>query len=317
MEYIVLLILFISIEFIYLKIAQRYNIKDKPNSRSSHAIVTLTGGGVLFPIAISIAFLLGFTSWKLTLAIVLIALVSFVNDIKPLSQQMRFASHFVAVGLVFYDLNLLSQVGWLLPIIFLLVIGLVNTFNFMDGINGMTVLYALISIVSFAILPINEASLPLLITMGLACFVFGLFNVRVKAKVFAGDVGSISIALFLVYFMVKTTAETGQLGFVLFFCIYGIDAIITITSRLLKKQNIFEAHRSHLYQYLANEQGYSHVLVALIYSGLQLVINIFIIYMHDIGCLSLSFVAIFLSLLTIVYLVVRGAVVSQLIAKQS
>ena len=69
-------------------------------------------------------------------------------------------------------------------------IGWVNAFNFMDGINGITVLYALTAIVSFAYLPINKASLPLLVTMALSCIAFGLFNVRKKAKTFAGDVGS-------------------------------------------------------------------------------------------------------------------------------
>lgn len=317
MVYIALLFLLIGIELIYFKIANKYNIIDKPNSRSSHSTITLRGGGIIFPIAISIAFFLGYVSWPVALAVVLVAIVSFVDDIKPLSQLPRFASHVVAVGLVFYDLHLFSEALWLLPLVFVLLIGWVNAFNFMDGINGITVLYALTAIVSFSFLRINEASLPLLITLGLSCFSFGLFNVRKKAKTFAGDVGSISMALFLGYFMIKTIIDSGQLGYILFFSVYGIDAIITIINRLLKKENIFQPHRSHLYQYLANEMGYSHILISFIYAGLQLGINALVIYADTKGYLSLFFTGAFLLLLTFIYLLVRNLVTRKMVLRNS
>lgn len=315
MIYIALIILLVGIELVYFKIADRYNIIDKPNSRSSHTSITLRGGGIIFPIAISIAFFLGYVSWPVTLAVMLVAVVSFIDDIKPLSQLPRFVSHVIAVGLVFYELSLFTEPLWLLPIVFVLLIGWVNAFNFMDGINGITVLYALTAIVSFSFLPINEASLPLLITMGLSCFAFGIFNVRKRAKTFAGDVGSISMALFLGYFMIKTIIDSGQLGYILFFSVYGIDAIITIINRLLKKENIFQPHRSHLYQYLANEMGYSHILVAFIYAGFQLVINGFVIYMDTNGYLTLFFIGGFLVLLTFIYLLVRNFVTRKIILR--
>lgn len=317
MNYIALTFLFLIIKLIYFKIADAFNIIDKPNSRSSHTAVTLRGGGIIFPIAISTAFFLGHVSWEITLAVVLVAVVSFIDDIKPLSQLPRFASHVIAVALVFYDLNLFSEPIWLIPIVFVLMIGWVNAFNFMDGINGITVLYALTAIASFSFLPIHKASLPLLITMGLSCFVFGIFNVRKKAKTFAGDVGSISMALFLGYFMIKTILDLGQFGYILFFSVYGIDAIITIVSRIKKRENIFQPHRSHLYQYLANEMGYSHVLVAFIYAGLQLAINAVVIYMDTKGYLTLFFVGGFLLVLTFVYLIVRNFVSRKMILRNS
>ncbi|QIH39507.1 glycosyltransferase family 4 protein [Flavobacterium sp. Sr18] len=317
MTYIALIILLVGIELIYFKIADTYNIIDKPNSRSSHTSITLRGGGIIFPIAISIAFLLGYVSWAVTLAVVLVAIVSFIDDIKPLSQLPRFISHVIAVGLVFYELHLFYEPLWLLPVVFVLLIGWVNAFNFMDGINGITVLYALAAIATFSFLPINEASLPLLITMGLSCLAFGIFNVRKKAKTFAGDVGSISMALFLGYFMIKTIIDSGQLGYILFFSVYGIDAIITIISRLLKKENIFQPHRSHLYQYLANEMGYSHILVAFIYAGFQLIINGLVIYMDANGDLTLLFMGGFLLLLTFIYLLVRNFVTRKMVLGNS
>lgn len=317
MTYIALIILLVAIELIYFKIADTYNIIDKPNSRSSHTSITLRGGGIIFPIAISIAFLLGYVSWAVTLAVVLVAIVSFIDDIKPLSQLPRFISHVVAVGLVFYELHLFYEPLWLLPVVFVLLIGWVNAFNFMDGINGITVLYALAAIATFSFLPINEASLPLLITMGLSCLAFGIFNVRKKAKTFAGDVGSISMALFLGYFMIKTIIDSGQLGYILFFSIYGIDAIITIITRLLRKENIFQPHRSHLYQYLANEMGYSHILVAFTYAGFQLGINGLVIYMDANGDLTLLFMGGFLLLLTFIYLLVRNFVTRKMVLGNS
>jgi UDP-N-acetylmuramyl pentapeptide phosphotransferase/UDP-N-acetylglucosamine-1-phosphate transferase len=317
MIYIALLLVLLGIELLYFKIADKYNIIDKPNSRSSHTTITLRGGGIIFPIAMIISFFLGYVSWPVTLAVVMVAVVSFIDDIKPLSQLPRFASHVLAVGLVFYDFPVFSEALWVLPIVFVLMIGWINAFNFMDGINGITVLYALTAIVSFSFLSINHSSLPLLITLGLSCFVFGLFNVRKKAKTFAGDVGSISMALFLGYFMIKTIIDSGQLGYILFFSIYGIDAIITIINRLLKKENIFEPHRSHLYQYLANEMGYSHILISIIYAGVQLGINTLVIYLDLKGNLTLFFMGGFLVLLTFIYLLVRNFVTRKMVLRDS
>ncbi|WP_281322662.1 UDP-GlcNAc--UDP-phosphate GlcNAc-1-phosphate transferase [Flavobacterium aestivum] len=311
MIYIILLLLFIGIELIYFKIADHYNIIDKPNSRSSHSSITLRGGGIIFPIAILIAAFLGYVSWVVVLAVVLVAVVSFIDDIKPLSQLPRFASHAIAICLVFYDLNLFNQAIWILPIIFILLIGWVNVFNFMDGINGITVLYAFVTVVSFSFLSINKDCLTLLITMGLSCCVFGIFNVRKKAKTFAGDVGSISMALFLGYFMIKTILLSGQIGYLLFLSVYGIDGIITIFTRIKKKENIFEPHRSHLYQYLANELGYSHILVSFIYAGVQIVINVGIIYLDSKGDLSLPIVISFLVIEILTYLWIRKKVVQK------
>lgn len=317
MQYLILFLLFLFIELLYFKIADQYNIIDKPNSRSSHASITLRGGGIIFPIALSIAFFMGYVSWEITLAVILVAVVSFIDDIKPLSQLPRFLSHVIAAVLVFYELDLFLEALWLLPIVFVLLIAWVNAFNFMDGINGITVLYALTAIVSFSFLPLNHSQLPLLITLGLSCIVFGIFNVRKKAKTFAGDVGSISMALFLGYFMIKTIIESGQLGYILFFSVYGIDAVITILNRIKKKENIFQPHRSHLYQYLANEIGMSHVLVSCIYAGLQLMINALVIYMDSKGNLSLMLAVGILFVLAFGYMVVRQFVVRKMVLRNS
>jgi len=312
MTYTILLLLFIGIELIYFRIADYYNIIDKPNNRSSHTVITLRGGGIIFPIAILVAYLLGYVSLTVVLAVVLVAGVSFIDDIKPLSTLPRFISHIAAIGLVFYELNLFSQAVWLLPLIFILFLGWVNVFNFMDGINGITVLYSFVAISSFSFLEVSKDSLPLLITVGLSCCAFGFFNVRKKAKTFAGDVGSISMALFLAYFMIKTIMLSGQIGYLFFLSVYGIDGIITIFTRIKKKENILEPHRSHLYQYLANELGYSHITVSLLYAGIQLLVNVVVIYLESIGELTVPVIVLFFAFQVMVYLLVRKNVVQKI-----
>ena len=176
---------------------------------------------------------------------------------------------------------------------------------------------ALVAIAGFSVLPIHETSLPLLITIGLSCLVFGFFNVRHKAKTFEGDVGSISMAVFLGYFLFKTIVETGQIGYMLFFSIYGIDAIITILCRIKKGENILEAHRSHLYQYLANEWGYSHIAISVIYAVMQLLVNGIVVYLDQQGELSILNSLLILGVTTFVYLAIRVLVVRKVLIKKT
>ena len=204
-----------------------------------------------------------------------------------------------------YDLELI-RLGWYwLPIVAILLIGWTNAFNFMDGINGITVLYALVSLVSFRFLPEMVEDVPMLDIMGIACLVFAFFNLRKRAKTFAGDVGSVTMALFLGYYMVKLIVATQQIGYLLFFGVYGIDAVLTIFNRLRKKENILEAHRSHLYQYLANEKRLPHAAVAVGYAVVQLGVNYSTIYLIQQQALSLTVFILILIVMSGVYLGIR------------
>lgn len=309
MHYLIIILLLFALELIYFKIADRYNIIDKPNHRSSHSSITLRGGGIIFPLAMLIACIVGHASIPFTVAVVLVGLISFIDDIKPLHQLPRVGSHLIAVTLVLYDLDLLHANFWFfIPLLFVLAIGWINAFNFMDGINGITVLYALVAILSFAFLYQDEAIFNVLVIMGLACIIFGFFNVRKKAKTFAGDVGSVSMALFLAYFMIKIIFDTEQIGYVLFFSVYGIDAVITILFRIKNKENIFQPHRSHLYQYLANELKWPHVNVSIVYALIQLAINCLIIWLVSNKVMSVSMFLGILMLMSVVYLIIRKSV---------
>lgn len=313
MHYLIIIVILFVLELAYFKIADRYNIIDKPNHRSSHTSITLRGGGVIFPLAMLIACILGHASVAFTIAVVLVGLVSFIDDIKPLHQLPRVGSHLIAVTLVLYDLNLLNSDFWFwIPVLFVLAIGWINAFNFMDGINGITVLYALVAIITFAFLSQGEPSFDVLAVMGLACIVFGFFNVRKKAKTFAGDVGSVSMALFLAYFMIKLIFETWQIGYILFFSVYGVDAVITIMYRIKNKENIFQPHRSHLYQYLANEMKWPHVAVSSVYALVQLVLNALVIWLAANKMLSAVVLIGILALMAVLYFIIRKSVTAKI-----
>src|SRR5699024_10712706 len=96
MIYLIITIIFFACLLLYFRIADRFNIIDRPNERSSHHTVTIRGGGIIFPLAVILAFILGYASWPLTLAVFMVALVSFVDDIHPLSQLPRFGTHLLA-----------------------------------------------------------------------------------------------------------------------------------------------------------------------------------------------------------------------------
>lgn len=305
MIHFIFFMVLLLVELLYFKIAYRFNIIDKPNLRSSHTQITLRGGGILFPLAVVLGLGMGYVSLVFALAVVLVATVSFIDDIRPLSQLPRLLAHVVAIGLVLYDLEIIIIGWWWLPVVAILLIGWTNAFNFMDGINGITVLYALVSLVTFRFLPEMVASVPMLDLMSIACLVFAYFNLRKRAKTFAGDVGSVAMALFLGYYMVQLISTTQQIGYLLFFAVYGIDALLTIFNRLRKKENILEAHRSHLYQYLANEKKLPHVGVAVGYAIVQLAVNCLTVYLIEQQILTTAVGLLILVAMIGVYLVVR------------
>lgn len=293
LTFVISIICLFLIELLYFKIADRYNIIDKPNQRSSHSQITLRGGGIIFPLAIITA-LLNYqaTQWYLTLAVCAIALISFLDDIITLNNKIRISIHFLAVLLVIYQImfnqdissSFLSEPLTFISILlaFIIIIGIINAYNFMDGINGITVIYSIVAVGSFYLIQevkdIAILDTQIIVVTGASLLVFGYFNLRKKAKAFAGDVGSISIALFICFFIAQLIYHTQDFRWILLLGIYGLDAVATIFCRVLRKENIFEAHRSHFYQFLANEKKISHVFIAFAYGFAQLALNLVLVY---------------------------------------
>jgi len=270
-----------AIEIIYFKIADRYNIIDRPNHRSSHTQITTRGGGIIFPIAFLLgSFYLGWEYVYFLIGLLLISLISFIDDIKPASRRMRMIFHVTAVGLLFYQLKMYDlPIYWIL-LGFIFVIGTINAVNFMDGINGITGGYGLIALLTlycinkFIVVFTNDNYLIISI---ISLAVFNFFNFRKKAKCFAGDVGSVSIAFIILFFLLQLILKTGNFNYLLLLLIYGLDTATTILFRILRKENVFEAHRNHFYQFLVNEKKVPHLLVTGLYMLIQGIINVLLI----------------------------------------
>ncbi|MGY0038958.1 UDP-GlcNAc--UDP-phosphate GlcNAc-1-phosphate transferase [Pedobacter sp. NJ-S-72] len=255
---IILLALFI-LELLYFKIADHFNIIDKPNSRSSHTALTIRGGGIIFGISAILFFCLYQFQYPYFIAgLFFISLISFLDDILTLNNKIRLTVHLVSVGLMFCQLGLFGLPWYWLIMAAVFVIGTINAYNFMDGINGITGAYSLVALFTFYC--INEYVVPftskeLLLTISLSLLVFNYFNFRKKAKCFAGDVGSVSIAFIILFLLLQLIIKTENFNYLLLLMIYGLDAVTTIIFRLIRRENIFEAHRAHFYQYWTNERG--------------------------------------------------------------
>lgn len=282
MKYIlVTLFLFVGMT-VYTTIANKYLIFDTPNIRSSHTRPTIRGGGIVFLLSIIFTGVLYHpVYWMPILGAVLIGLISFIDDNIGVSQFVRLIVHFVAIALLFYFLNVYTTVSILgIAALCVLVIGIINAYNFMDGINGITGLYSLVVLGSLQYINLNQNNFiePDLIWFPmLACFVFLYYNFRKRARVFAGDVGSICIAFWILFLIGDLVIESGNPVYILFLSVYGVDTVLTIIHRLILKENIFEAHRLHFYQILANDQKVSHLVVSTAYAVIQLGIIYFVI----------------------------------------
>jgi UDP-GlcNAc:undecaprenyl-phosphate/decaprenyl-phosphate GlcNAc-1-phosphate transferase len=292
----------------YFRLADHFNIIDKPNKRSSHKYITIRGGGIIFPVAALLWFFIyGFNAPWIVSALLVLATVSFIDDVFSLSSKLRIIVHFIAVTLLFWQLQLFELPWFVIVFAYLLVIGWINAFNFMDGINGITAFYGLVTLLALAWLnrSIEFVSQHLIILLILSVLVFSFFNARKRAKTFAGDVGSVSMAFLLAWFMGALILKTGQLEYILFFSVYGIDSAATIFFRLLQRENIFKAHRTHLYQYLSNELGWPHVLVSGIYGIVQAVINLLTITLISKNKMNWQIFILILLLLGAFYLIIR------------
>lgn len=289
--YIIIAVLLLAAELIYFRIADKYNIIDKPNERSSHKNIVLRGGGIIFTIGLwiwSIVFGFGYP-WLLA-GVTLAAGISFVDDIHSLPDSLRLVVQFTAMFLVLVEIGLVHwDMWWIVPITLILTVGATNIFNFMDGINGITAGYSLALLVPILMLDVRgqmedvsgfiEPSFLIVVIIGV--LVFSLFNFRPrgKAKCFAGDVGSIGMALILVFCLGRLMMVTGDVTWIVLYLVYGADGVLTVCHRVMLHENLGQPHRKHAYQLMANELKMNHVTVSLLYIAIQLVISFGFIYL--------------------------------------
>lgn len=315
MEYIIVLVVLLVAELIYFRVADRFNIIDKPNERSSHTAITLRGGGIIFYIAALLYFVVAdFPYPWFFLGLTLMTVVSFLDDVFTLSNRIRLLIHFSSVLLMAYELNVFDMPWYYLLVTFIVVVGAINAYNFMDGINGITACYS-IAVCGLLLLVNREVGFvaaDFLVYTMLGLLVFAFFNFRTRAKCFAGDVGSVTIAFILLFALGALIIQTGNLIYILFLTVYGIDAVWTIVRRLYRRENIFEAHRSHLYQYLGNEAGVNKLLVSFLYGAIQFVVGWFVIQLADAALdTQLVFSIGVLLILSVIYLLVKQIIIQK------
>lgn len=303
MYYIIILVQLFVAELFYFRVADKCNIIDKPNERSSHSRITLRGGGIIFYFG-ALAYFLS-NHWEypwFMLALTLITFISFVDDIRSTSQGLRLVFHFTAMALMFYQWGLFSLSWWWIIIALIVCTGIINAYNFMDGINGITGGYSLFILGALAY--INEemvsfAEPALIYTVLCSVVVFCFFNFRRKAKCFAGDVGSVSIAFILLFLIGKLILKTEDFSWMILLAVYGVDSVLTIIHRLMLHENIGLPHRKHMYQLMANELKIPHVVVSLVYMAVQAIVIIGYIYCQNWGYLYLLCAILLLSFIYI------------------
>ena len=274
--YVIIAVILLAAELIYFRIADKCNIIDKPNERSSHKSIVLRGGGIIMVLGMWLyAAFFGLQSWPFLLGITLVAGISFVDDIHSLPDSLRLVVQFVAMFLMFYGWGILNGESWWIILLGLIMcVGIINVYNFMDGINGINGGYTLAVLLPLAWMNSKLAFVDqrLIIVALLADLVFCFFNYRPKgkAKCFAGDVGSIASAFIVIYVLGKLILATGDFTYIVFLVVYGVDSVLTICHRVLLHENLGKAHRKHAYQLMANELGLEHTAVSTFYVVLQL-----------------------------------------------
>ncbi|MDY3788780.1 UDP-GlcNAc--UDP-phosphate GlcNAc-1-phosphate transferase, partial [Bacteroides fluxus] len=213
--------------------------------------------------------------------------------------------HFSAMGLMFCQWGLFSLPWWWIVIALIVCTGIINAYNFMDGINGITGGYSLVVLTALAI--INAEIIPFvegdfIYTVICSVVVFCFFNFRKRAKCFAGDVGSVSIAFILLFLLGKLIIQTGDFSWIVLLSVYGVDSVLTIIHRLMLHENIGLPHRKHLYQLMANELKIPHVVVSSVYMAVQATIIIGYLFCLNHGYLYLSVVVLLLGLVYICFM---------------
>ena len=312
--YIIIFVLLLVAELVYFRIADKCNIIDKPNQRSSHSTIVLRGGGIIFLIGAWVwSLFFGFHYPWFLAGLTLVAGVSFVDDIRSLPDSVRLVAQFAAAAMAFYQLDILHWDMWWIVLVALIVyVGATNVINFMDGINGITAGYALAVLVPLGLLNTNYHELAtnlttnysfnninhslissdnitdgvfveqsLIVAAIIAAVVFCIFNFRPKgrAKCFAGDVGSIGIAFIMLFLLGNVIIKTGDITWLIFLLVYGVDGCLTIIHRIMLHENLGEAHRKHAYQIMANELKIGHVKVTLLYMAMQLAVSLGFVYL--------------------------------------
>ena len=301
--------------FIYLKIAEKWSIVDQPNLRSSHQITTKRGAGILYLLAFVIYLIVSpNNNLTLILSVLILGGVGFIDDLKNLNFKIKLAIQLIVIISYLIVQDYLSLDWYYTILILVFLIASINIFNFMDGINGLTILYSLSFLMSFYYINTEFTSFinpNMLLVMIICNVIIGFLNIRTKAVCFIGDVGSICMGFLYATLALILMIKTNSFAPLVLIMVYAVDAGWTIMERLSLKENIFLPHRRHLYQILVNELRFSHILISISYFTIQMLLNMvwLLNYENENSGIFLSTTFIILS---ICYLTIKKAVLKKL-----
>ncbi|WP_436785325.1 MraY family glycosyltransferase [Stutzerimonas frequens] len=258
------------------------SLMDVPNARSSHSVPTPRGGGVAivlsFFLSLPVLALLGAVGWELTWALLGagagVAVLGFLDDHGHIAARWRLLGHFAGAvwalfwlgglpPLSFFSVTLdMAWLGYMLAVFYL--VWLLNLYNFMDGIDGIASVEAICVCLGGALLygilgsagsiePIAYA-LPLLLACAVVGFLFWNFP---PARIFMGDAGSGFLGITLGIFSIQAAWSAPQLfwSWLILLGVFIVDATVTLLRRMLRGDRLYEAHRSHAYQYASRHFG--------------------------------------------------------------
>lgn len=294
----------------FLNWSKKKQILAIPNERSSHLNPTPVGGGIVFAAVSLILFLIYLLGtgkeipWGYFGGAVLIAVISWLDDLYSIPALVRFFFHSLAALLVISGFGLIDniylpavgnlQIGNLVyGVWFLWIVGLVNAYNFMDGIDGIAGIQAVTAGLSWACLGFLQGIEEVFffgLVIAVSSLGFLIYNWQ-PAKIFMGDVGSAflgyTFAVFPLFAAGKTEGESGTFlpVSILFVWLFVFDTVRTFFIRLLKGEAVWKAHRRHLYQRLVIK-GFSHRFVTTLYGCLALVISVLTILRIYFGVLN-------------------------------
>lgn len=260
------------------------SLMDVPNQRSSHKVATPRGGGVAivvsFLLALPLCYTLGLISFEVMLGSLgasgLVALIGFLDDHGHIAARWRLLGHFAAAAwglfwlqsspqiLLFGHVFELSGVGYFLVSLYL--VWMLNLYNFMDGIDGLASLQAITTCVGGCLLYIAVDAghliwAPALLALAVTGFLCWNFP---PARIFMGDAGSGFLGLQLGLLSLYAMSDSPVLlwGWIILMGCFIVDATFTLIRRLVRGDKVYEAHRSHGYQYASRAYG-SHLPVTL------------------------------------------------------
>lgn len=317
-QYYFIIAILIVVELLYFTTASHFNIIDKPNERSSHSTIVLRGGGVIFVLGTWIwAAFYGLNYPLFLIAVTIVSALSFIDDIRSLPDSIRLVGQFIGMGLLILQLftsspgTMIAESALLIKVLFVVAalivcVGATNIYNFMDGINGITPGYSFAILIPLYVLNrrmgfVDES---LIVVVLLANLVFSYYNFRPKgkAKCFAGDVGSVGIAFILLFMIGMLIMRTGDITWLIFMVVYGVDGCCTIVHRIMLHENLGQAHRKHVFQLMANELKIGHMKVTFFYMILQLVISlVFVLVIPDTVLAHWIFLGVVLVVLVVGY----------------